>query len=118
MASRRIDSESESKTRRPPPTSPQAGENRNISLAVKLAEQQLRDGSASSQVVTHYLKAASARDALEMKRLELENRLAEAKIEQIQSAQRLEELYEGAINAMREYRGDDVAEYEGESDGY
>lgn len=116
MASRRIDNQSASTTRRPPPTSPASGENRNISLAVQLAEKQLRDGSASSQVMTHYLKAASTRDALEMKRIQLDILLAEAKIEQIQSAQRLEELYEGAIQAIREYRGDEVSE-EGVDDG-
>ena len=39
-----------------PALSPEARENQLIDLAVNLAEQQLLDGTASSQVITHFLK--------------------------------------------------------------
>lgn len=94
-----------SKTRRPPATTPEAREGQLVSLAVDMVEQQLRDKTASSQVLTHYLKIASPREKAERERLELENSMLRAKIEQIESGVRIEELYSGAINAMRSYQG-------------
>lgn len=91
-----------------PPTTPEAKENQLISLAVELAEEQLRDGTASSQVITHYLKLGTSREQLEQKKLEGENRLLEAKVESIESQKRIEELYGEALNAMRSYAGHEV----------
>lgn len=76
-----------------------------ISLALKLAEQQLRAGTASSQVITQFLKAGSARERLEQENKELENRLLEAKEEAIRTAQHREEIYAEAIAAMQTYGG-------------
>jgi phage-related minor tail protein len=77
-----------------------------ISLATDLAEEQIRAGSASSQVISHFLKLGSTRERLEQERLEHENALLEVKKEQIESQQRIEELYVDAIKAMRSYSGD------------
>ena len=88
-----------------PANTPEGRENQLISLASDLAERQLREGTASSQVITHFLKMASTREALEQERLKRENLLLSAKVEQIASGQRIEELYKTALNAMREYSG-------------
>lgn len=88
-----------------PALTPEARENQMISLAVDLAERQLQEGTASSQVITHYLKLGSTRERLERERLEEENKLLKARTEQIQSMKRVEELYEEAIKAMRNYGG-------------
>ena len=88
-----------------PALSPEARENQMVSLAVDLAERQLLDGTASSQVITHYLKLGSAKERLERERLEEENKLLKAKTEQIQSQKRIEELYADAISAMKRYSG-------------
>lgn len=93
--------------RRSPATTPEVRENQLISLAVDLTEKQLRDGTASSQVITHYLRLGSTRERLEQQRLLGENELLRAKIEQLGSMKRLEELYAGAIEALRGYRGED-----------
>lgn len=93
------------KVRRRPALSPDARENQLISLAVDLAEQQLLDGTASSQVITHYLKLGSSRERLEKERLERENEMLRAKTESLQSAKRVEELYAKALDAMRNYSG-------------
>ena len=95
-----------------PALSPEARENQMISLAVDLAERQLQEGTASSQVITHYLKLGSTREKLERERLEEENKLLKAKTEQLQSMKRVEELYEEAIKAMKTYGG------RGEQDEY
>lgn len=76
-----------------------------IALAINLAEQQLRDGTASSQVISHYLKLGSTKMSLEKEKLEKENRLLAAKTEAIQSAKRVEELYAEALSAMKTYSG-------------
>ena len=88
-----------------PGLTPESRENQMISLAVDLAEQQLRDGTASSQVITHYLKLGSTREKLEheLKMKELE--LMAAKTEQIKSTKRSEELMKEALRAFRNYAG-------------
>ena len=70
-----------------------------------LAEQQLRDGTASSQVITHFLKAGASRAELEKEKLRKENLMLEAKTKAYQSSEEIKELYEGAIKAMRIYQG-------------
>lgn len=76
-----------------------------VSLAHDLAERQIREGTASSQVITHFLKLGSTRERLEQQRLEHENELTRVKIESEQSRQRTEELYMKALTAMRDYAG-------------
>ena len=96
---------SESSRKMRPALSPEARENQLVSLAVDLAEQQLRDGTASSQVITHYLKLGSTKERIEKEILEKQKELIEAKTQSLQSAQRIEELYKNALDAMRNYSG-------------
>lgn len=88
-----------------PALTPEGRENQMISLAEDLAEKQLREGTASSQLITHYLKLATAREKLERVKLEKENELLIAKTEALQSQKRIEEMYADAIKAMRRYSG-------------
>lgn len=88
-----------------PATTPEARENQLIALAVDLAEKQLIEGTASSQVITHYLKLGSTKEKIEREILEKQKMLIEAKTENLQSSKRIEELYVNAINAMKNYSG-------------
>lgn len=88
-----------------PATTPEARENQMIALAVDLAEQQLREGTASSAVITHYLKLGSTKEKIEKEILEQQKELIAAKTESLQSAKRVEELYLNALNAMKTYSG-------------
>lgn len=88
-----------------PALTPEARELQMVSLAVDLAEKQLMEGTASSQVITHYLKLGSMREKLERERLEEENKLLKAKTEQLQSMRRMDEMYAEVIRAMRNYGG-------------
>lgn len=90
-----------------PRRTPKGRENQLINLAVDLAERQLMDGSASSQVITHFLKLATERERLQNDRLRGELKLAEAKIKQIESQEDIKELYEDALNALKGYAGND-----------
>ena len=88
-----------------PALTPEARENQLVYLATELAEKQLREGTASSQVITHYLKLGSTKERIEKEILEKQKDLITAKTEAIQSAKRVEELYAEAISAMRKYSG-------------
>ena len=88
-----------------PALTPEARENQMISLAVDLAEQQLLNGTASSQVITHYLKLGTTRERLEKEKLERENELLVAKVKNLQTEERKEALYEEALKAFRTYNG-------------
>jgi hypothetical protein len=90
---------------RPPAKTVEARENQLISLAVDLAERQLANGTASSQVIAHYLKLGSTKERLEKEILEKQKDLLTAKTEAIQSAKKVEELYKNALDAMRIYSG-------------
>lgn len=83
----------------------EARENQLISLAVNLAEEQLASGTASAQVITHFLRLGTMRAKLEMEKLKQETLLAGAKTEAIQSGKKMDELYEKAIMAMVKYKG-------------
>jgi hypothetical protein len=95
-------------------TTPEVREQQLIAAAVDLAEQQIAAGTASAQVITHYLKLGSSREKLEQQRLEGEVELQKAKIEQMASSARIEELYLGAMNAMRSYQGQPPMEVDSE----
>ena len=101
-----------------PALTPEARENQLIYLATNLAEQQLRDGTASSQVITHYLKLGSTKEKIEKEILEKQKELITAKTESLQSAKKIEELYANAITAMGNYSGDGGADDDEESDDY
>lgn len=108
MATRRVSSKEDPKE--PPKrhrraTTPEARENQLIALAVDLTERQLREGTASSQVITHYLKLGSTRERIEQERLAVDVELGKAKIAAMESAQRVEELYAEALRAMKSYAG-------------
>ena len=93
-----------------PALTPEAREDQLIALATNLAEQQLRDGTASSQVITHYLKLGTTRERLEREILKEQKEMIKAKAEALKSEKRVEELYAEALSAMRRYAGQEVVE--------
>ena len=86
------------------PVTQEAEEAEMISLATKLARQQLIDGTASSQVITHYLKLGTTREKLEKEILEEQKKLYRAKTDQIESQKDLKALYENAVAALTCYQ--------------
>ena len=101
---------SESSRKIRPALTPEAEENQMISLAMDLAKQQLQDGTASSQLITEFVKRGSTKARIEQEILEKQKELIEAKTQTLQSAQRVEELYSNALNAMKKYSGQDDSE--------
>lgn len=100
------------KTESPKPTpkrrtamTPEGREGQMVALAVDLAERQLREGTASSQVITHFLKLGSERERLERERLEEENKLLRAKTEALEAQKESKVQYEKILKALRNYNG-------------
>lgn len=116
VSRRRSTPEPEPKPRPKPATTPEGRENQLVALAVDVAEQQLRAGTASAQVITHYLKLGTSRERLEQEKLTHELELLRVRAEQMASSQRIEELYTNAINAMRSYTGQAPMELDDDQD--
>ena len=101
----KVTSSSGSSSKRRPAISPEARENQLIALAVDLAEKQLMEGTASSQVITHYLKLGSTKERIEREILLEQKKLITAKTEDIESRKEIKALYKDALKAMRTYSG-------------
>lgn len=86
-----------------PSLNPDSRENLLISLATDVAEEQLRNGTASAQVIVHYLKLGSAKARLEKELLREQVDLVKAKTEAYKASEHADEMYEKAINAMKSY---------------
>lgn len=95
-----------------PATSPEARENQIIARAYDLAEQQIMDGTASSQIITHFLKLGSTKERIENEILERQKELITAKTEALKSQKRIEELYANALAAMKSYQGIEQDSYD------
>ena len=104
--------ESDHRVERPPAKTLEGREQQLIAKAVDLAERQIEEGTASSQVITHYLKLGTTRERLEQEQIRRRNKLLEVQAEQIAASQRSEELFAQALKAMRSYKGEvDEDEY-------
>lgn len=109
-AKRKIDKHDE-RPKQKPATTLEGRENQLIAQAISLAERQLSEGTASAQVISHYLKLGSSRERLEQERLARENELLRAKAEAMESAKEIQALYQEALNAMRTYAGQEPTVY-------
>lgn len=89
----------------PPALNPQDREDQLIALAVDLAEQRLRDGTASNQLIAEIMKLGTTKERLQKEKLQRENEMLRAKTEAIEAAKRTDEIYTKALNAMRSYAG-------------
>ena len=106
MAARKNEAKVAKKVRRAePPRSPESVEKEMIGLAMDLAEQRLRDGTASNQIILHFLNLGSSRENLEQEMLKKKSDNLDAKTASIKSAASQEELYQKAIKALKEYNG-------------
>lgn len=119
MGNTRRSKDADSHRKLRPAKTPEAREQQMVGLAVGLAERQLRDGTASAQVISHYLKMGSSREELEQEKIRHDIEMQQARIDHMAAQNRMEELYNEAINAMRIYAGQEPLELEEEyDDGY
>jgi hypothetical protein len=100
----------EPQRRLPLARTPEAREAQLAALAYDLAEKQFLDGSASSQVMVHFLKVGSTREKVELQKAKQETLLVEAKVKDLANVEEMKKLYEDAMNAMRGYSGQETGE--------
>lgn len=106
--------ETKTKRKKPPARTPEARENQLINLAVDLAEEKLRNGTASSQIISLLLNLATTKTKLELEKSRSEIELKRAKVKEIENHDEIKELYKNAISAMKEYQG--IEEYDEEDE--
>lgn len=113
MGARKVSSSGEPSPKRRPASTPEAREQQMVGYAIDLAEKQLREGTASSQVITHFLKLGTCAYKTEREILEKQSQLLDAKVEVLKSQKNMEEVYVKAIEAMKRYSGvqDDSEEF-------
>lgn len=100
----------------PPAITPQDREDQLIALAVDLAEQRLRDGTASNQLIAEIMKLGTTKERLQKEKLQRENEMLRAKTEAIEAQKHTDEIYKKALDAMRSYAG--LGTYEDESEDF
>lgn len=100
----------------PPAITPQDREDQLIALAVDLAEQRLRDGTASNQLIAEIMKLGTTKERLQKEKLQRENEMLRAKTEAIEAQKHTDEIYKKALDAMRSYAG--LGAYEDEPEDY
>lgn len=89
-----------------PARTPEARENQLINLAVDETERRLRNGTASSQLITVLLKLATTKTQLELEKLRSDISLQQAKQQEIKEKSSNNELYSKALAAFKNYKGD------------
>ena len=89
----------------PPAITPEDREDQLIALAVDLAEQRLRDGTASNQLIAEIMKLGTTKERLQKEKLQRENEMLRAKTEAIEAQKHTDEIYRKALDAMRSYAG-------------
>ena len=102
----RANSKEPKKESQKPPTTPEAKERQMIAYAMDLAEEQLKNGKASSQLITHFLKLGTENAKLERLKLEQESRLLEAKVDSLRNAEEKDVDYGKVIQALKKYQGE------------
>lgn len=102
--------------KRAPALDPDAREAQLINLAMNRAEEQLQAGTASSQVITHFLRLATEKTKLERDKIAAEVALANAKVDAIRAQQTSEQMYQEALEAFRSYGS--TAGFNNYEDGY
>lgn len=101
-----------------PALTPESREDQLVALAINLAEKQLLEGTASAQVISHFLKIGSTKERIEKEILEEQKDLIKAKTEALKSEKRVEELYKEALDAMRRYSGQEIVEEDEDEEDY
>lgn len=105
---------SSKKAGRGPAMSTEANDNEMISLANKCAREQLRKGTASSQIICHYLKMGSEKERIAVEQAKADLELTKAKTKAIESSERIESMFARALSAFSDYRGE--TDREGDDD--
>ena len=101
----------------PPARTEEELEKRAVGLATNLAIEQMRNGTASSQIITHFLKLGSQKEQAELEKIRNEIELLKTKKKAIEASEEQDRKYEEVIKAIAAYTGKD-GEWEEVPDDY
>lgn len=73
-------------------------------LAMNLAEKQLREGTASAQVIVHFLKLGSSKEKTDKELKKEQTELCKAKKKAYDAAETSGQAYEDALKAFSTYK--------------
>ena len=90
-----------------PPRTEEEEEKRAGSYAMDLAIKQLREGTASSQIIVHFLRINSQKEQAELRKIQKEIELLEAKKKSIEAGEEQDKKYEEVVKAISSYAGKD-----------
>lgn len=108
----RVKSVNNSMERREPPALTVDGRfDQLIGLAVDLAEERLRDKSASNQLIAELIRYGSQKERLTREKIQMETEMLQAKADALRAQETSIRLYEDAMRAMRSYAGTPSEEY-------
>ena len=93
----------------------QARQEQLIAKAERLAEKKLEDGTASPQIIVHYLRLATEREKRQQELIEADIALKKAKVQAIENAAEIKELISEGITMFKKYSGEDD-DYEEDSE--
>lgn len=96
----------------PPARTDEERELQMIAMATDEAERRIRNGTATSQLLVHYLKLGTEKSRLEQEKLRAETELLSTKVKVAEAEKKSSELYAQAINAFRKYSGQEVNDEE------
>ena len=88
-----------------PAISPESRENQLIAMSYDLAEERIRDKTASNDLLKEFIRIGNTKARLEIEKMKYETELVKAKTEAIESASNAEKLFEEAMKAMQSYSG-------------
>lgn len=101
-----------------PARTPEAREQQLINLAVDETERRLRNGTASSQIISLLLKLATTKAQLELEKLRSDISLQHAKEREIDEKTTNGDLFAEALAAFKGYKGDVDNERDEDEDDY
>lgn len=76
-----------------------------IAQALDLAEERIRDKSASNQLIAEIMRYGTTKERLQKEKLRRENEVLRVKAEAMEAQKQSGEMYEEAIRAMKSYTG-------------
>ena len=89
----------------PPSVNHEDREKELIAMAENLAVQRIMDGTASNQLLVHFLKENTVRARLEREKLEEEIKNIKAKTKAVETSGDLDAKYQEVLDTMKAYRG-------------
>ena len=96
-----------SQRRERPAATKEAREQQIQAKAMRLAEEKLDNGTASSSLIIWILNQGTEKEKLAKKEAEADIALKQAKVEAIKSASEIKDLFEDAMTMFKRYHGDD-----------